>query len=345
MPEAGSPKPPIRVLVIDDSAQNRRTLTELLSGQMDILVVGHASDGDEGLKAVNALRPDVITLDLEMPRLDGFTFLRLLMATQPTPVIVVSSYAHRADVFQALSLGALDFLGKPTGGQGQPLETLREELVEKVRAVRALKAMPAARKWPIPPDPRVVGLGASTGGPSAIERTLKALDPRTRLCLLVAQHMPAGFTQAFAERLDRLLPLTVREARMGELLLPGQVLIGPGGRQLGVRRGPRGLEAVVNEPAGTDRHAPSVNHLFASLAQTLGRSALGVVLTGMGDDGAQGTVALADAGGEVWAESAESSLIFGMPAAALETGRVLRAIHLDNLAAALERWSVGSADG
>jgi len=324
---------PIRVLVVDDSAHNRRVLTQLLESAPDVRVVDRAADGEEGLRKAKLVRPDVITLDLEMPKLDGYGFLRLLMSSVPTPVVVVSSYAHRVDVFKALELGAFDFVAKPGRTTPDAQELLRATLLEKVRAARLVRASPAR---PVPTtEARLIAVGASTGGPPAVQRLLEALAGEPSACLLVAQHMPEHFTRAFAQRLDRLGPFTVKEAEDGDEPRPGHAFIAPGGRQLVLER--KGSHLALRTPASeaTDKHAPSVDRLFRSVAVSLGAAALGVVLTGMGSDGAQGARAIRDAGGEVWAESEESAVIYGMPKEAIATGAVRRVLALADLGPAL----------
>jgi len=326
---------PIRVLVVDDSAHNRREIGELLSHAPDIQIVGTASDGEEGLKKASQLQPDVITLDLEMPRLDGYAFLRLVMASSPTAVIVMSSYTHRSDVFKALELGALDFVARPRRRGAEEAAALRDELVEKVRAVRLLRPAARRRDGRAPANPLLIGIGASTGGPPAVQRLLEALSAEPSPVVLIAQHMPAMFTRAFAERLDRIGAFTVSEARDGEALLPGHAYVAPGGRQLWVQKRKGKLEARVRPPLHAEKHAPSADVLFRSLAEVGGAHALGVVLTGMGADGAAGAVAIQHAGGQVWAESERSAVIFGMPKEAIATGAVARVLELEELGTAL----------
>ena len=322
----------VRVLVIDDSARNRQAIRQALANAQDLEVAGYAGDGDEGLKLVHMLEPDVITLDLEMPRLDGFAFLRLLRSSAPTPVLVVSSHAHRSDVFKAMELGAYDFVSKADGADSH----FEEELLEKVRAVELIRA-PMRRhvaETP-PPAPFVVGIGASTGGPGAIQRMIEGLAVDPNACLLIVQHMPPGFTTAFAERLDRLGPFAVREAADGDVLGPGKAFIAPGGKQLQVKRNGTQLELETVDPLPGERHAPSVDRLFASMAEVLGSRAVAVVLTGMGNDGATGAWAIAHAGGMVLAESKETAVIFGMPGEAIATGAVKKVLPLHELPGAL----------
>lgn len=350
------PERPISVLVIDDSAANRRAITRILENAPGIKVVDRAADGEEGLKKAVALQPDVITLDLEMPRLDGYTFLRLLMAKAPTPVIVISSYGHPSDVFKALQLGAFDFVAKPAKGGKESLEDVRAELVEKVRAARFMRR--DEKPTPSPPRQRpprekqgapkperalVLAVGASTGGPPAVQKLLEGLAGLP-VCVLVAQHMPPRFTDAFAQRLDQTVPFRVKEARSGDPVVTGRVYIAPGGEQLEVAERDGRLVLQVSPTTPADKHAPSVDRLFTSVARVCGAEAKGAVLTGMGSDGAQGSVALAEAGGEVWAEAEASAVVFGMPQAAIATGRVKFVLPLDDLARGLARALKSAAD-
>jgi two-component system, chemotaxis family, protein-glutamate methylesterase/glutaminase len=329
----------ISVLVIDDSPVARRSLTQLLESAAGVEVVGRAGDGEEGLKLAHLLRPEVITLDLEMPRLDGFGFLRLLRASLDLPVVVVSSYAHRADVFKALELGAVDFVPKPARGQGE-LEAIRHELLEKIHAASQIRlARRPGRERQSACATRLVLVGASTGGPAAIQRLIEALRPDAGLALVVAVHMPARFTRAFAERLDGRGGWRVREARHGEALLGGAAWIAPGGAHLVLGGEAARPKAAVVEASAAEKHVPSVNRLLESGARLLGAQAMGLILTGMGSDGAQGALAIHQAGGEVWAESEDSALIFGMPREAILTGAARRVMPLGEMGPALERWA------
>ncbi len=353
----------LRVLVVDDSAYNRRTLSEVLATLDGVEVVGKASDGDEALRMVADLQPDLITLDLEMPRMDGFTFLRLLMARRPTPVIVVSGYSAKENVFRALELGALDFIAKPARTVTSDLGNVAEDLKRMVAMVRQLApaSLDPSRRPVIrstgdatvqvvrePPPPRmdgaepehVVVVGASTGGPTALVELFRRLPSNASASVLVAQHMPERFTRTFAERLDRLGGMRVREASGRHHLEPGVAYVCPGGRCLSVVREGAGWAADVMPPAGSDRYVPSVDRLFETAAAAVGPKLIAVVLTGMGDDGARGVVAVNESGGLVLAEAADTAVIYGMPGAAARTGSVSRSLPLrplcDHLAELLQ---------
>lgn len=339
----------LRVLVVDDSTLNRRALTSLLEENAGVEVVGNASDGDEALRLVASLTPDLITLDLEMPRMDGFTFLRLLMASRPTPVIVVSSHSAKDNVFRALELGAIDFIAKPEQVLTGRIDDVRSQLANMVAMVRQLapagvatrgrrattveaevdKVMTPRRMatWPSP----VVVVAASTGGPTALLELFTKLPARSNAAVIVAQHMPDRFTKAFAERLNRVSPFEVSEADGREVLAPGKALICPGGRSIELSKAPRGYVASVLASTKADRYAPSADRLFSSAAKAVGGQLIGVVLTGMGDDGAAGVVDIQKTGGIVLAESEETAVVYGMPRAAHQTGAVEAVLPLDDL--------------
>ncbi len=323
----------IRVLVIDDSAYSRRTIAQLLARSPLIEVVDVARDGEEALRKALALELDVITLDLEMPRMDGFTFLRILMAQRPTPVLVVSGRAGRADVWRALELGAFDFVTKPTRRAAPELATIEEELLRKVLGVRELRIEKvrerleheparASAARPRKSAPRVVAIGASTGGPASLMQLFGAFAAPPACAFLVAQHMPAGFTESFAERLARTTRIAAREARSGDVPEPGSALIAPGGRHLELERRDGEIVARVVEARGREAFAPAVDRLFVSAAKHYGPDLLAVVLTGMGHDGAAGALAVKRAGGNVIAESEQTAVIYGMPQQAVRAGAV-----------------------
>jgi two-component system, chemotaxis family, protein-glutamate methylesterase/glutaminase len=335
----------VRLLLVDDSALSRAQVQAALADAPGVEIVGQAVDGEGGLKAVDRLAPDLVVLDLQMPRMDGFTFLRLLMARRPTPVVVVSSQSHRSDVFRAMELGALDFVAKPDGRRGAR-EAFRAELLRKCATVRAVKLenLASPRRGPAAAPvlvPRVVAVGASTGGPQAVQQLLAALPGRTPLAVLLAQHMPEKFTASFAERLSHGAAFAAREAAEGDLVAAGRVLVAPGGHHLLVVRDEEGsLRARVERAAGaTTGYTPSVDRLFTSAAEACGPRACGVVLTGMGNDGQAGIRALRRAGGLTIAESAATAVVYGMPQAAVETGAVDEVLALGEIAGRLVRFS------
>lgn len=345
----------LRVLVVDDSAYNRRTISEMLNTISGVEVIGKASDGDEALRLVGEMQPDLITLDLEMPRMDGFTFLRLLMARRPTPVIVVSGYSAKENVFRALELGAIDFVAKPTRTVTSDLTGIAEELAEKVAIVRQLapRTLEQTRRRPsgeVNLDPprrpvsdaelpkRIVVIGASTGGPTALVELFRRLPADAPASIVVAQHMPERFTRTFAERLDRLGGFRVKEASDAHLLHAGHAWVCPGGRCIEVVGTARGMACRAVPANADDRYVPSVDRLFESASRIDRRDGaatpdlIAVVLTGMGDDGARGVVHLKSASATVFAEAPETAVIYGMPGAAVRTGAVDRSLPLRALA-------------
>lgn len=343
-----APYPKIRVLVIDDSAFSRRTISRILERSPLCEVVACAADGEEALRQTLRLRPDLITLDLEMPRMDGFTFLRLVMSRQPTPVIVISGRKGDQDVFRALDFGAVDFIAKPTPRATPELEQIEQELLRKVHTVRQLRIDKVRERLEAPPTvraptprapgaPRLVAIGSSTGGPAALMQILSSFVRAPGAALVVAQHMPAGFTRGFAERIDRLTPFEAREAVDGDEPRPGRVLIAPGGQHLEFERVGGRTVVRLGESGGADKYAPSVDRLFVSAAKHYGGSdLLAIVLTGMGDDGRRGVLAVKEAGGRVVAESEETAVVFGMPQQAIRTGAVDAVLPLPQIPAVIE---------
>lgn len=342
---------PIRILVVDDSAYNRRTITRILEEIPGVVVVGYAVNGEEGLRKASDLRPDLITLDLEMPRIDGFTFLRIIMQKQPTPVIVVSSRAGDENVFKALELGAVEFVPKPTARSDSQLFDIRDDLVRKVlycartdmrKIVQRNANSPRNQIRPrifsraageVQPSSRnrLVLIGASTGGPPAIQNILAGIKGDCPLMFAVCQHMPAGFTRAFAERLNKFCELEVFEARSGDSLAPGRVLVAPGGKNLKFYRRAGEILAQVVDPEPGQLYLPSVDVMFSSAIEVAPVPVVAVVLTGMGNDGAQGVRRVKSAGGQVIAESEESCVVFGMPKEAIATGDVDRILPLADI--------------
>jgi two-component system chemotaxis response regulator CheB len=326
------------VLLVDDSDVSRGELGRILE-DAGHLVLAQARDGEEALRLALTLQPDAILLDLQMPRMDGFTFLRLLMGRRPTPVLVLSSQSRRSDVFKTLELGALDFVAKPEGGG---LSAVRQELLAKLALVRALRLdtlapRPAMDHDPAGPPPLVeppgvVVIGASTGGPRAVQELLSSMPAELPVGFLVAQHMPEKFTRAFAERLGRTTAFSVAEAVHGDVVAAGRVLVAPGGSHLELRRdhGPGDSTAA---------YCPSVDRLFTSAVQASPRRLCAVILTGMGNDGTAGIQAVRAAGGLTLAEAEESAVVYGMPNAAVASGAVDEVLGLPSLAARLVRFA------
>lgn len=326
----------LRALVVDDSSLNRRTIAAMLGeidgvGQVDL-----ACDGAEALRVVEANPPDFITLDLEMPRLDGFEFLHLLMDRHPIPVVVVSGRSEKESVFRALELGAIDFLAKPQDDTA-PLESLRRQLVEKVGVIRQLSPLAlrsdASGSFRLDTEPRgragpgrapsvlkrvpgkVIVIGASTGGPKALVTLFRHLHDEMDAAIVIAQHMPPRFTRTFAERLDRTGVVRVSEAKQYERLARGHAYVCPGGQCVEIVPSERGPALRVVTPNAGTHYIPSVDQLFHSAARVLGNEAIGVVLTGMGDDGAEGAREISRRGGEILIEEPETAVVAGMPLA------------------------------
>ena len=341
----------IKALVVDDSAFNRSAISQMLTGDAGIEVVGTATDGVDAIGKTLRFSPDVITLDLEMPNMDGFTFLRWLMKERPTPVLVLSSRSDSRSVFRALELGAVDFLAKPEARISKSLEGVREELLLKVRGMFSLEMgkvrstvellareriapvvrkdeEAVARKCEI----EVVAIAASTGGPPALQAILTGLPGDLGAGLVISQHMPPGFTRSFAERLNKLSQLIVSEAAAGDRIRPGTVLIAPGGHHLLVKRDRDGLFAELVPRDPSDKYVPSADRMMESVAESCGAAVLGVVLTGMGNDGAAGAQAIKKRKGQCLAESQESAVIFGMPQEAIRSGAVDKVLPLARMA-------------
>lgn len=322
---------PIKVLIVDDSAVVRSILSHVLSKEPDIKIVGGAKDPFEARELIIAFRPDVILLDIEMPRMDGLTFLKKLQEHYPVPVIMCSGAAstnsHAA--LKSIELGAVDFIAKPSGGGGEALRRLCEDLSEKIRvaaiAMPARPAIPASataspssfRGAGLDPGSYLVAIGASTGGTEAIKQLLAKVPADFPPCVIV-QHMPAGFTKSFAERLDHFSALTVTEAVDGELLEPGRALVARGEIQMTVGRSAGRWRIAYGTDKPVNRHCPSVDVLFDSVARFAGKQAAGIILTGMGADGAKGLLNMRNRGAVTVAQDHDSCVVYGMPKVAVD---------------------------
>jgi two-component system, chemotaxis family, protein-glutamate methylesterase/glutaminase len=341
----------IKVLVVDDSALMRRLLEQLLSEAPDVEVVATTPDPFVAWEQIKRTRPDVITLDVEMPRMDGITFLTKLMTHYPVPIVMVSSLtqANCETSLRALELGAVDVFAKPEANVLGGITEAADELIDKVRS--AARARVRRRSYTTrPPMPRahraglgggvvrathqIIAIGASTGGTEAIREVLTAFPPDAPGTVIV-QHMPERFTAAFAERLDRLCQIKVSEAKHGDRVLPGHALVAPGGRHLTVVRSGATCTVAIEDSPPVNRHRPSVDVLFSSCARQLGKNVTGVILTGMGDDGAAGLRQMRDAGAHTIAQDEASSVVFGMPRVAIERGGAVEVLPLAEIGPAV----------
>jgi two-component system chemotaxis response regulator CheB len=341
-------KKPLRVLVVDDSALMRKLIPNILERDSSIEVVGTAMDGRFALKKIEELSPQVITLDLEMPGLNGIDTLKEIMRRWRLPVIVVSSHstAGASITLKALALGAFDFVAKPKDVSARMPE-IAEELIKKIRAAAQSAGVQAqflpgetagqqpSKLQPVVPT-RIVAIGVSTGGPNALQYLFSQLPVEFSGSILVVQHMPDGFTELFAKRLDECCPIRVKEAQSGDLLVAGRALICPGNRHMKVKKLPLGNVAILNEDALVNGHRPSVDVLFHSVAEVFGPQAMAVLMTGMGEDGAFGLGEIRAAGGFTVAQSQETCVVFGMPKAAIERGFAMRIANLQDIPGILQ---------
>ncbi len=339
-----------RVLIIDDSAVIRRLLTEILNEAGDIEVVGTAQDPIFAMEKITNLRPDVITLDVEMPRMDGLTFMKELMATDPIPVVMVSALTGKGceTTLKALELGAVDYVTKPAIDVSSGIAALSDELNRKVRIaskahVRARGMVPTQHLIPdrsgksvfdpgkISTTDKIIAIGASTGGTQAVTEMITMM-PESAPGIVIVQHMPPVFTRSFAERLDYLSRLDVKEAVTGDRVLRGTVLVAPGNRHMEIRRKGAMYYVEITDGPMVNFVRPSVDVLFRSVAKFAGKNAIGVILTGMGEDGARGMLEMKSAGAFTLAQDEKSSIVFGMPKKAIEIGATDRVVALKEMA-------------
>ena len=359
----------IKVMIVDDSALVRQIISQALSSDAEIEVIGAASDPIFAMQKMKIQWPDVLVVDIEMPRMDGITFLKKIMAQRPTPVVVCSSLAEEGAqaTFEALEAGAISIITKPKIGLKSFLEDASNDIVQAVRsaaranmravrssasASRAAAAAPAAKltadvmlsaasnRALVRTTDQVVAIGTSTGGTQALEAVLTKL-PATCLGIVIVQHMPEKFTAMFAERLDSICQIEVRVATNGDRVIPGRALIAPGGRHMMLKR--NGAQYVVEVADGpvVNRHKPSVDVLFRSMAKYAGANALGIIMTGMGDDGARGMREMHDAGARTIAQDEASCIVFGMPKEAIKLDAVDQVIALDQIPSAIVSFSRG----
>jgi two-component system chemotaxis response regulator CheB len=350
--------PSVRVLVVDDSALMRKLIPQILQTDNSIEVVGTAMDGNFGLKKIEELKPQVVTLDLEMPGMGGLDMLKEIMRRHHLPVIVVSSHSTQGAsvTLKALALGAFDFVAKPNDVHARMPEIARE-LIAKIKAAaqsRGVQLNPAPAIFPSSgkvqldskkQPTRIVGIGVSTGGPQALQYVLSQLPGDFPGSIVVVQHMPEGFTEMFARRLDESCSIGVKEAQSGDLLLAGRVLICPGSRHIKVKRLPLGDIVVLSDDPRVNGHRPSVDVLFKSLAEEFGAKGVAVIMTGMGEDGAQSLGLVKAAGGMTIAQSEDSCVVYGMPKAAIERGFAMRVVALDVLANTLQSQCAPARSG
>jgi two-component system chemotaxis response regulator CheB len=343
----------VRVLIVDDSAVVRQVLSATLGEDLGIEVIGAASDPVFAMERMRVQWPDVIVLDVEMPRMDGITFLKKLMAEHPTPVVICSTLTEKGatTTMQALAAGAVSIVTKPKLGLKQFLQDSSDDLIGAVKAAACAKVrrlIPSRATLPAPPKltadvilpiadhsmaettDRVVAIGTSTGGTQALEAVLTEL-PRVCPGIVIVQHMPEKFTEAFANRLNGLCKIEVREAKAGDRVMPGRALIAPGGRHMLLKRSGAQYHVDVIDGPLVSRHRPSVDVLFRSVAKSAGKNALGIIMTGMGDDGAHGLKELHDLGARTLAQDEDSCVVYGMPKEAVKLGAVDRVLPLGEI--------------
>ncbi|MDD3312974.1 chemotaxis response regulator protein-glutamate methylesterase [Pseudodesulfovibrio sp.] len=347
----------INVLVVDDSAFMRKAISTMLDKDPEIKVVGMARDGQEGLELVRTLNPDVVTMDIEMPRMDGLTALRHIMMESPRPVIMVSSLTTEGAeaTLKAMELGAVDFIPKQLSKVSLDIIKIEKDLIDRVKTVATRRmrhfraraaAAPAAAPRPaaMRPAPRrmppvggrpvhdVVAIGVSTGGPPVVQKILSSLPEDFPAGIVIAQHMPAAFTGPFAKRLDSVSRISVKEAESGDILKPGHAFVAPGGRHIVLDQKISRIEVVVTDEPRDALYKPSANVLIGSVAAAVGKRGLGVILTGMGSDGCEGIRQLKERGGRALAQSDSTCVVYGMPKAIVDENLADEIVDLDDMA-------------
>ena len=335
----------IRVLIVDDSAYSRQTIKKMLETDPHVEVAGVSADGLDAMSKTIRLKPDLITLDLEMPEMDGFTFLRWLMKTRPTPVIIVSSFSDSKTVFKALELGAADFITKPPKISSPEYQNMVRDLLNKVKGMKSLRLDRLSKNLGLSEyeEPKqftagmtdfnieAVAIGASTGGPSALNIILTKLPADFPAGIAISQHMPKGFTASFAERLNGICKIRIKEAQEGDELEIGTALICPGGYHLVFRKKGKRAVAVLRDPKSSDRYVPSVDAMMSSIADIYEKKSMGIVLTGMGNDGAAGMLDIQKVGGYTIVESEETAVVFGMPSEVIKAGAARKILPVSEI--------------
>ncbi|OGW40035.1 MAG: hypothetical protein A2Y97_09835 [Nitrospirae bacterium RBG_13_39_12] len=335
----------IRVLIVDDSAYSRQAIRKMLQQDSGIDIVGISTDGVDAMAKTLKFMPDLITLDLEMPEMDGFSFLRWLMKNKPTPVIIVSSHSDSKSVFKALELGAADFITKPPRTASSEFYTMQKDLLSKVKGIKDLRMDKLSKNLELLDEKRrhtsiekpgynnieAIAIGSSTGGPAALKIILTSLPSTFPAGIVISQHMPKGFTSSFADRLNGISKLHIKEAKEGDEVEKGKVLICPGGFHMLLKKRGQKVLATIKEPKNTDKYIPSVNMLMYSAAEVYGPTIMGIVLTGMGGDGLEGMVEIKNRGGYTIAESEDTAVVFGMPSGVIKAGAAGRVLPISEI--------------
>jgi two-component system chemotaxis response regulator CheB len=337
--------PKVRVLVVDDSAYSRQAIRKALETDQHIEVVGISTDGIDAMAKTIMFKPDLITLDLEMPGMDGFTFLRWLMKKRPTPVIIVSSYSDSKTVFKALELGAADFIAKPQKIARLDFKKMQVDLLHKVKGIKELRMDRLSRNLELLEEEKqeekslamsdqgveAIAIGSSTGGPNALKIIMTRLPSDFPASIVVSQHMPKGFTASFAERLNGLSQIHIEEAKDGDIVEGGKVLICPGGHHMLFRKKGKRVIATIKESKHSDKYIPSIDIMMSSASEIFGSRMMGIVLTGMGNDGISGMLEIKKRGGYTIAESEDTAIVFGMPSGVIGAGAAGRVLPISEI--------------
>lgn len=335
----------VKVLIVDDSAYSRQAIRKALETDPHIEVVGISTDGIDAMAKTIMFKPDLITLDIEMPGMDGFTFLRWLMKNKPTPVIIVSSYSDSKTVFKALELGAADFIAKPSKIARLEFQKMQADLLHKVRGIKEVRIDRLSKNLELLREEKqeektlemsnqgieAIAIGSSTGGPNALKIIMTRLPSDFPASIVVSQHMPKGFTASFAERLNVLSNIHIKEAEDGDIVEGGKVLICPGGYHMLFRKKGRRVIATMKESKHSDKYIPSIDIMMSSAAEVFESRTMGVVLTGMGNDGVLGMLEIKKKGGYTIAESEDTAVVFGMPSGIIKAGAAGRVLPISEI--------------